>query len=128
MASQQSIVDYVTAQMAGAGIIVARKMFGEYGVYCGEKFVGVICSDTLFLKPTPEGVLYSGDLEQAPPYESAKPSLVIPQSGLDNAEWLSELVAITSERTTIPQKEKPKEKSRLGKTQTQRPRQSCLSL
>lgn len=111
MASQQSIVDYVTAQMAGAGIIVARKMFGEYGVYCGEKFVGVICVDTLFLKPTPEGVLYSGDLEQAPPYESAKPSLVIPQSGLDNAEWLSELVAITANALPSPKKKNRKKKA-----------------
>jgi TfoX/Sxy family transcriptional regulator of competence genes len=28
-------------------------MFGEYGVYCDEKFVALICDDTLFVKPTP---------------------------------------------------------------------------
>lgn len=111
MASQQSIVDYMTEQMAGAGDIIAKKMFGEYGVYCGEKFVGVICSDTLFLKPTPEGISYSGDLEQAPPYEGARPSLVIPQSGLNNAEWLSELVVITANALPSPKKKSRKKKS-----------------
>lgn len=111
MTSQQSIVDYITEQMAGAGTIVAKKMFGEYGVYCGEKFVGVICNDTLFLKPTSEGISYSGDLEQSPPYKGAKPSLVIPQSGLDNAEWLSELVAITANALPASKKKSPKKKS-----------------
>ena len=30
----------------------ARAMFGEYGLYCDEKIVGLICGDVLFVKPT----------------------------------------------------------------------------
>ncbi|MEP3275168.1 MAG: TfoX/Sxy family protein [Stappiaceae bacterium] len=111
MASHQSIVDHICEQMAGAGEIIAKKMFGEYGVYCGEKFVGVICNDTLFLKPTPEGVSYASDLQLAPAYEGARPSLVIPQSGVDNAEWLAELVAVTAKALPSPKKKNRKKKS-----------------
>ena len=34
MASQQSTVDFILEQIAGAGEVSARKMFGEYGVFC----------------------------------------------------------------------------------------------
>lgn len=33
MASNQEFVDFVTDQIRGAGEIVAKKMFGEYGIY-----------------------------------------------------------------------------------------------
>lgn len=45
MASDQDTVDYICAQMAGAGLISARKMFGEYGVYCDGNIVGLICDN-----------------------------------------------------------------------------------
>lgn len=110
MASQQSIVEYISEQMGGAGSIVAKKMFGEYGIYCDDKFIGVICNDTLFLKPTPEGISFSGDLEQLPPYKGAKPSLVVPQNGVDNADWLAKLVAITANALPATKKKIPKAK------------------
>ena len=43
MSSTLDYVDYVCDQMRGAGEISYKKMFGEYGVYCNEKFIGVIC-------------------------------------------------------------------------------------
>ena len=56
MASDQSIVDYICGQLGDAGEISSRKMFGEYGVYCGGKFFGVICRNTLFVKKTKAGL------------------------------------------------------------------------
>ncbi|HHS82096.1 MAG TPA: competence protein TfoX, partial [Devosia sp.] len=43
MASSQEFVDFVVEQMGGAGTISARKMFGEYGVYCDGKLIGLVC-------------------------------------------------------------------------------------
>ncbi len=41
--------------MAGAGVIRTRPMFGEYGVNCDDTFIGLICNDQLFFKPTEVG-------------------------------------------------------------------------
>ena len=40
MATDQSIVDYILEQISGAGRVHAKKMFGEYGVYCDDKNSG----------------------------------------------------------------------------------------
>lgn len=102
MASRQNTVDYISGQMAAAGTVSARKMFGEYGVYCDGVFIGVICNDTLYLKPTSEGAAQAPELEHAPAYEGAKPSLLIPEDKLDDTEWLAALVALT--RDHLPAK------------------------
>ena len=39
MASQQSTVDYILEQIEAAGSVSARKMFGEYGIYCDGRIV-----------------------------------------------------------------------------------------
>ena len=45
MASHLSYVNFVCEQMAGAGTITWRRMFGEFSLYCDGKFFGVICGD-----------------------------------------------------------------------------------
>ena len=42
MASHSDYVEYVVEQLRGAGSIRARKMFGEYGLYCDGTFFAVI--------------------------------------------------------------------------------------
>ncbi|HEV2128412.1 MAG TPA: TfoX/Sxy family protein [Thermomicrobiales bacterium] len=41
--------------MSHGNDIGTRKMFGEYGVDCGEVFVGVICDAKFYLKITDAG-------------------------------------------------------------------------
>lgn len=55
MASSQGTVDFIVEQTAAAGTVSARKMFGEYGIYCDGRIVALVCDDRLFVKPTPEG-------------------------------------------------------------------------
>ena len=52
MASQQSTVDFLLDQMAGAGALVAKKMFGETGLYCDGKMFAIVADDQLYIKPT----------------------------------------------------------------------------
>ena len=52
MASSIDFVQYIVDQCSGAGDIVAKKMFGDYGIYCGGKIFGLICDDKFYLKPT----------------------------------------------------------------------------
>ena len=111
MASRQETVDYLLDQIAGAGEVSARKMFGEYGVYCDGKIVILVCDDTCFLKPTDEGRAFAGALEEGPPYPGAKPCLILSADQLEDADWLSELVRITAKALPAPKPKKPKPRS-----------------
>jgi TfoX/Sxy family transcriptional regulator of competence genes len=55
MGSSLDFVRYACAQMSGAAISAAKKMFGEFGVYCNGTFIGAVCDNQLFLKITPAG-------------------------------------------------------------------------
>ena len=86
--------DYVE-QLRGAGRVRARKMFGEYGLYCDGTFFAVICDDQLFIKITPQGQMAFPDLPKAPPYEGAKDSFVV--EDVDDPTMPVELTRITCE-------------------------------
>jgi TfoX/Sxy family transcriptional regulator of competence genes len=109
MASELSFVEYVVDQLHEESSASYRKMFGEYGLYAFGKFFGVICDNRLFIKPTEGGRAFIGDPVEAPPYPGAKPSFLI-EDKIDDAEWLSELVRITSRELPTP-----KPKKRRGK-------------
>lgn len=66
MSTHQSTIDFLAEQMAGAGVITARKMFGEYGVYCDTKIIALVCDDELFVKPTQAGRAFIKNIEEKP--------------------------------------------------------------
>ena len=55
MASKAEFVKYVADQLAGAGTVTYRKMFGEYGMYLDGKIFALICNDQLYIKITEAG-------------------------------------------------------------------------
>ncbi len=108
MASKQETVDYILAQISGAGVVRAKKMFGEYGVYCDEKMIALVADDQLFIKPTDAGKALLGEVEEAPPYPGAKNWFLIPEDDWDDAPLLTELVRITAPLCELPKKKKAK--------------------
>ena len=90
MASNTDFVQYVVDQCADAGEITARKMFGDYGIYCHGKIFGLICDDRLYIKPTEAGrrLLRKEDLR--PPYDGAKDYFYIAE--VDDSQYLASLV------------------------------------
>ncbi len=110
MASNQSTVDYIVDQLSAAGVVSARKMFGEYGIFCDGKMSALVCDDRLFVKPTPGGRAFIGEdfIEEDSPYPGAKACLLISGDKWDDAEWLSELLRITTQELPLPKKKKPK--------------------
>ena len=109
MASQQRTADYIVEQIAAAGTVSARKMFGEYGVYCDGKMVALICDDQLFVKPTKGGRTFLGKVREAPPYPGAKPCFLVSGDLWDDADWLAKLIAISTAELPSPKgKAKPK--------------------
>jgi len=110
VATRKSIVNFITEQLAGAGTIQAKPMFGEYGLYCDGKLTALICDDQLFVKPTPSGEALVGDIAWASPYPGAKPIMLIPGDRWDDPEWLSNLIKITSSQLLAPKPKRGKSK------------------
>ena len=114
MSSSQSTVDFIVDQMSGAGEVSAKKLFGEYSLYCAGKLVALICDNKLFIKPTPRGRATIGDVQEAPPYTGAKLYFWISGEQWEDGEWLSELVKITSEDLPMPVKKAKKASKKKG--------------
>ena len=109
MGSTQGFVDYVAEQFAEDCGVTYKKMFGEYGLFSEGKMFGMICDDRLFMKPTDGGRTFIGDVVEAPPYPGAKPIFLI-EGQIEDAEWLSELVRITTRELPAPKPKKAKKK------------------
>lgn len=110
MATKQSTADYLVDQLAGAGDISIRKMFGEYALYCEGKVVALICDDQFFIKPTDPGKAFIGTVTEAPPYPGAKDYYRIDEEKWEDREWLTELVLITTAAVPMPKKRPKKQK------------------
>lgn len=107
MSSDPGFVEYVCDQIADAGRVSARKMFGEYAIYCDGRVVALVCDDRLFVKQTPCGRAFMGDPVEAPAYEGARPSFLI-EDRLDDRAWITELIRITTSEVPLPKPKKPK--------------------
>lgn len=102
MASQQSTVDFIVEQCAGAGSVSARKMFGEYALFCEGKMVALVCDDQLFVKPTAAGRAHLGEVQEVPPYTGAKPCFLVSGDRWDDADWLARLIALSAAALPMP--------------------------
>ena len=111
MASDLEFVEFVIDQLEPDLDASYKRMFGEFGVYSGERIFGVICDNQLFVKPTEGGRTFIGEVTEAPPYPGAKNSFLIGEQ-LDDAPWLSELVRITVRELPPPKPRKKKTKKK----------------
>ena len=102
--SNPDLVQYIIEQASKAGEVSAKKMFGDYCLYCDGKSVGLICDDYLYLKPLKqlEPLLHESDRQMQPPYEGAKPHYVI--TDVDDRDYVSMLVQAVAE--LLPAKRK----------------------
>lgn len=107
MASEQKFVDFIIDQIGFSEEVTSKKMFGEYGLYFGNKLFALICDNKLFIKPTQTGKEYILDFVEASPYPGAKPSLLIEEK-LDDREWLKKLVEITVIELPEPKQKRQK--------------------
>jgi len=104
MATKPGIVTFLLDQLADAGEVTAKKMFGEYGLFLEGRMFAMICDDRLFFKPTPAGRARLATVVEAPPYPGAKPCFLVPEEDWDNRDWLSELARVTAEALPMPRK------------------------
>jgi TfoX/Sxy family transcriptional regulator of competence genes len=103
MATEKVTVDFILDQLAPLPVR-ARAMFGEYGLYCDEKFVALVCDDTLFVKPTAISDQFFTHADLAPPYRGAKDHYAVPAALLEDAEQLRVVIARTAELLPLPKR------------------------
>lgn len=102
MATSKETVAYVLEQLEPLNVR-ARAMFGEYGVYCDDKIVALICDDTVFIKPT----RVTDGMPEAPPYPGAKNSRVADAAVIADSERFRTIVQASADALPAP-KPKPK--------------------
>ncbi len=102
MACDADFVQYIADQCSGAGEIVTKKMFGDYGIYCNGKIFGLICDNRFYLKPTEAGRALLRKEELRPPYDGAKDYFYI--DDVDDHDYLSSLVRTTCKALPGPKK------------------------
>lgn len=103
MATSQTTVDFILDQLSSLRNVNARKMFGEYALYCNGKVVGLICNDSLYIKITDLGKKFVGkDYYEGFAYPGAKASMIIGGDNIEDDEWLSQLVTITADSLPLP--------------------------
>ncbi|WP_395643330.1 TfoX/Sxy family protein [Rudaea sp.] len=110
MASSQRNVDYILEQIAAAGAVSARRMFGEWGLYCDGRLVALVCDDRLLVKPTEAGRAFIGEVELAQPYPQAKPWYLVAEEQWDERDWLARLIAITAAQLRLPLPKPPRKR------------------
>lgn len=111
MATKQSSIDFILDQLASVGNVSARKMFGEYALYCDGKVVGLVCDDVLYIKITEPGKKFVGEYyQEGNAYDGAKVSMMIDGDRIEDREWLGQLVLITADNLSLPKAKKFKSK------------------
>lgn len=108
MASKPSTVAFLVDQMADAGPVSAKKMFGDYGVFLDGKMIAIIGDDRLFFKPTAKGRALFTEVAEAVPYPGAKPCLLVAEEAWDDRDWLSALARATADELPVPGPKKKK--------------------
>ena len=108
MATDKDTVAYICEQVQGAGVVSARPMFGEYGLYCDGKVVALICNNQLFLKPTPQAMAILGTVPMAPAYPGGKP-MAVADEALDDADLIARVIAMIACEVPEPKPKKPRQ-------------------
>jgi hypothetical protein len=113
MSTSQSTIDFLLDQLSDLGNVHARKMFGEYALYCEDKVVALVCDNQLFVKITPTGkALVGAGYQEGEAYPGAKPSLLIGSDFIDDGERLCELLRATAAALPPPKPHKPAKRRR----------------
>ena len=54
MPESRGFVEFAVELLGNVGPVRARAMFGGHGIYCGDRMIGLVDDDEIFLKTDPE--------------------------------------------------------------------------
>ena len=102
-------MEFVLEQISSMPTVRARKMFGEYALYCDDKVVGLVCDEQVFIKITPEGRALVGDrYEEGLPYPGAKPWMLVDGDEIEESDRMCSLIRATADALPSPAPKRPR--------------------
>jgi uncharacterized protein len=107
VATRKDFVTYVSEQAGLGSALTFKSMFGEYGVYLDTKMIGLVCDNSVFVKPTEATIALTSGLPMRMPYPGAKPHPVADEL-LDDPQALKSLFEQTARALPPPKPKKPK--------------------
>lgn len=108
MATEEWLIEYVAEQMAEAGRITWKRMFGAACLYCDRKPVAFLSGERLLVKPTEAGRKYIGEPVETELFPGSKLWFDV-ETGFEDREWIAGLIRMTADSLSAP---KPKKKGR----------------
>ena len=82
--------------------VIAKPMFGEYGLYFKGKNFALVCDNTLFVKVTESGAQLAPRITKGSPYPGAKPAFRISKARMGDHSWLLQLIEVTCDALPLP--------------------------
>jgi len=107
MASTPEYVQFVCEQVAPAGEIRTRKMFGEYMVYVNDKPLLLVCDNTVYIRIHDAISPFMADAQRGLPYVGAKEHYVL---DIENAQHAVNVITTLEPLVPIPTPRKKKAK------------------
>ncbi len=107
MPTSPATIVHILDTLAALPGLRAAKMFGEYGLYLDNKVVGLICDDTLFIKPTASAHPLLPGVQMGPPYPGAKPHMMLNEI-LDDPDLAIRVLRAVASDVPEPKPKKPK--------------------
>lgn len=104
MSTSRDYLEYILEQLGTLDGITARAMMGEYIIYYKGKIAAYVCDNRLLVKPVASAQRLLHGAPQEPPYEGAKPMLLV--EDIDNRELLTELFELMYDELPEPKKKK----------------------
>jgi TfoX/Sxy family transcriptional regulator of competence genes len=103
MATSADFITFVMDQVAGAGAVSSKKMFGEYMVYLDGRACFLVCDDTVFVKILPETTaLFEGKaVDQGYPYDGAKLHYVL---DIEDGDFAVQMIRMLAKILPLPKK------------------------
>jgi len=105
MATDIDFVNHLVDQIKDIGVVISKKMFGEYVVYVNQKPVILVCNNTAYVKMLESIKPYFENGETDFPYNGAKEHYIL---DIDNRETLVEIIKEVEKVAKTPKKKSSK--------------------
>lgn len=107
MATSKDFLNFVLEQLSELDEITYRMMMGEYIIYYRGKIAAELCDNRFLVKPVDAAVKYIPNAVYEPPYEGAKPMILV--ENLDDREYLTGLFEAIYPELPAPKPKKKKQ-------------------
>ena len=107
MATSKDFLNFVLEQLSELDEITYRQMMGEYIIYYRGKIAAELCDNRFLVKPVDAAVKYIPNVVYEPPYEGAKPMILV--EDIDSSEYLTGLFEAIYPELPAPKPKKKKQ-------------------